>query len=57
MSKQPPPAPTASTEGPCPTLSKLVGRPGTGSFAQHHRTLRPPLFGFIRGLQSIKMKH
>ena len=23
MSKQPPPAPTANTEGPCPTLSKL----------------------------------
>ena len=31
MSKQPPPAPTASAVGPCPTLIKIVGRPGTGS--------------------------
>ena len=31
MSKQPPPAPTASAVGPCPTLVKIVGRPGTGS--------------------------
>ena len=39
MSKQPPPAPTASTEGPCPTLSKLVGRHGTGSLPS---TIAPP---------------
>ena len=26
-----PPAPTASAIGPCPTLIKIVGRPGTGS--------------------------
>ena len=31
MSKQPPPAPTASAIGPCPTMIKIVGRPGTGS--------------------------
>ena len=31
MSKQPPPAPTASAVGPCPTVIKIVGRPGTGS--------------------------
>ena len=31
MSKQPPPAPTASTIGPCPTVIQIVGRPGTGS--------------------------
>ena len=31
MSKQPPPAPTASAIGPCPTVIKIVGRPGTGS--------------------------
>ena len=31
MSKQPPPAPTASTVGPCPTAIQIVGRPGTGS--------------------------
>ena len=30
MSKQPPPAPTASTVGPCPTIIQIVGRPGTG---------------------------
>ena len=28
MSKQPPPAPTASAVGPCPTVIKIVGRPG-----------------------------
>ena len=31
MSKQPPPAPTASAVGPCPTAMQIVGRPGTGS--------------------------
>ena len=31
MSKQPPPAPTASKIGPCPTVIQIVGRPGTGS--------------------------
>ena len=31
MSKQTtPPAPTASTVGPCPTVIQIVGRPGTG---------------------------
>ena len=29
MSKQPPPAPTASAVGPCPTVIQIVGRPGT----------------------------
>ena len=29
MSKQPPPAPTASAVGPCPTVNQIVGRPGT----------------------------
>ena len=31
MSKQPPPAPTASAVGPCPTEIQIVGRPGFGS--------------------------
>ena len=31
MSKQPPPAPTASAVSPCPTVIQIVGRPGTGS--------------------------
>ena len=33
MSKQPPPAPTASAVGPCPTAIQIVGRPGTGSLS------------------------
>ena len=48
MSKQPPPAPTASTIGPWPTFIQIVGRPGTGSLPS---TTAPPdwlvgLFGF-----------
>ena len=39
MSKQPPPAPTASTIGPCPTVIQIVGRPGTVSLP---RTMAPP---------------
>ena len=39
MSKQPPPAPTASAIGPCPTIIQIVGRPGTGSLPS---TIAPP---------------
>ena len=39
MSKAPPPAPTASAIGPCPTVIKIVGRPGTGSLPS---TIAPP---------------
>ena len=39
MSKPPPPAPTASAIGPCPTVIKIVGRPGTGSLPS---TITPP---------------
>ena len=39
LSKQPPPAPTASAVGPCPTVFKIVGRPGTGSLPS---TFAPP---------------
>ena len=39
MSKQPPPAPTASAIGPCPTIIKTVGRLGTVSLP---RTIAPP---------------
>ena len=40
MSNQPPPAPTASTIGPWPTIIQTVGRPGTGSYPgpSHHPT-------------------
>ena len=31
MSKHPPPAPTASTIGPYPTVIQIVGRSGNGS--------------------------
>ena len=31
MSKQPPPAPTASTIGPCSAIIQIVGRLGPGS--------------------------
>ena len=46
MSKQPPPAPTASAVGPCPTVIQIVGRPGTGSLPS---TIAPPTIG----LQSL----
>ena len=39
MSKPPPPAPTASAIGPCPTIIKIVGRPGTESLPS---TIAPP---------------
>ena len=39
MSKPPPPTPTASAIGPCPTVTKIVGRPGTGSLPS---TIAPP---------------
>ena len=39
MSKPPPPAPTASAIGPCPTVIKIVGLPGAGSLPS---TIAPP---------------
>ena len=39
MSKPPSPAPTARAIGPCPTVIKIVGRPGTGSLPS---TIAPP---------------
>ena len=39
MSKRPPPAPTTSAVGPCPTVIQIVGRPGTGSLPS---TIAPP---------------
>ena len=39
MSKQPPPAPIASTIGPCPTSIQIVGCPGTGGLS---RAIAPP---------------
>ena len=34
MSKQPPPTPTASSVGPCPTVIQTVGRPGPGRLSR-----------------------
>ena len=44
MSKPPPPAPTASAIGPCPTVIKFVGRPGLEGYPapSHHPTIPPP---------------
>ena len=39
MSKQPQPAPSASAVGPCPTVIRIEGRPGTGSLPS---TIAPP---------------
>ena len=39
MSKQPPPTPTTSTVGPCPTIIQIVGHPGTGRLP---RDIAPP---------------
>ena len=39
MSKQPPPAPTASAVGPCPSVIQIVGRPSTGRLPS---TIAPP---------------
>ena len=41
MSKQPPPAPTASAVGPCPIVIQIVGRPSTGSLPS---TIAPIFF-------------
>ena len=42
MSKHPPPAPTASAVGPCPTVIQIVGRPGTGSLPSIIAPSDPP---------------
>ena len=41
MSKQPPPAPTASTVDPYPTVIQIVGRPGTESLQAPAGTRQP----------------
>ena len=42
MPKQPPPAPTASAAGPCPTLIQISRTPRHWKVTQHRRTTRPP---------------
>ena len=47
MSKQPPPAPTVSPVGPCPTVIQIVGRPGTGSLPSAIAPPDHPRFGSL----------
>ena len=53
MSKPPPPAPTASAIGPCPTVIKIVGRPGTGSLHRPHSDGRCVLYRTTRGITTL----
>ena len=46
-----PPAPTASAIGPCPTVIKIVGRPGTGSLPS---TIAPPDHPLSKVLEPLK---
>ena len=55
MSKQPPPAPTASAVGPCPTKIKICRTPRHWKFTQHHRTTRPPLIAYS-SMQTVRDK-
>ena len=47
MSKQPPPAPTASATGPCPTIIQISRTPQHWKFTKHLRTTRPPPFAIV----------
>ena len=42
MSKLPPPAPTVSAEGPCPTIIQVSRTPRHWKFTQYHHTTPPP---------------
>ena len=53
MSKPPPPAPTASAIGPCPTGIKIVGCPGTGRLP---RTIAPPDHPYLPDITEILLK-
>ena len=54
MSKQPPPAPTASAIGPCPTIIQTSRTPPHWKFTQHLRSTRPPPYNFREN--AIKLK-
>ena len=45
MAKQPPPAPTISAVGSCPTVIQIVGRPGTGNLPSTIAQPDHPKFG------------
>ena len=42
ISKQPPPAPSASAVGRCPTITQIGRTRRHWKFSLHHRTTRPP---------------
>ena len=58
MSKPPQPAPTASAIGPCPTVIKIVGRPGTGSLpstiAPPDHPPPPPIYRMVQRLRQFE---
>ena len=55
MSKPPTPAPTASAIGPCPTVIKIVGRPGTGSLPSTIASPDHPLNCMTNGVDPDQM--
>ena len=57
MSKPTPPAPTASAIGPCPTVIKIVGRPGTGSLPSTIAPPNHPLFPHLDTYQHTDILH
>ena len=57
MSKQPPPAPTASTVGPCPTLIQISRTPRHWRFTQHHRITRLPLENLVKKGSVLRYKN
>ena len=54
MSKRPPPAPTASATGPCPTIIQIVGRPGTGSLPWNITPPDHPITSLIKHIKDIE---
>ena len=56
MSKQAPPAPTASAVGPCPTVIQIVGRPGTGSLPSILFFQKNPSLNFLFFFEGVKVR-
>ena len=56
MSKQPPPTPTASAIGPCPTIVQTSRTPQHWKFTQYLRSTRPPPLDEIKsqGVTAVK---
>ena len=56
MSKQPPPQPTASAVGPCPTVIQIVGHPGTGNLPSIITPPGHPLFNLYTHSETTNRK-